>query len=88
MKKLKSTHARGANLLQEFISSITLEVMEEPVCTIDGQTYGKKHILQWFKSHPTKISSPLTGKQLKSKLLIPDYMLRANMMTWVEQNTD
>lgn len=87
VQKLKRAHAKGADLPPEFISSISLEVLEEPVCTIDGQTYDREHISKWFRSKgPGNITSPLTGKRLSSPVLIPNHTLRANMMTWMEQN--
>ena len=87
VQKLKRVHAKGADLPPEFISSISLEVLEEPVCTIDGQTYDREHISKWFRSKgPGNITSPLTGKRLSSTVLIPNHTLRANMMMWVEQN--
>ena len=47
--------------------------MREPVVTVDGQTYERACIAAWLQNHAT---SPLTGQDLESKLLIPCIALR------------
>ena len=84
--KLKFANAKGFEIPSEFISSITLEVISDPVITADGQTYDREAISAWFKNNPGKITSPLTGKEINSTNLIPNYTLRARMCEWLEEN--
>mmetsp|Transcript_34633 Transcript_34633/g.44646 ORF Transcript_34633/g.44646 Transcript_34633/m.44646 type:complete len:321 (-) Transcript_34633:378-1340(-) len=44
--------------------------MEDPVSTMDGQTYERDAITEWLKTNDT---SPNTGEFLKDKSLIPNY---------------
>ena len=60
----------------------TLDVMEEPVIAIDGFTYEKRCILEWFR---TKITSPSTGAVLSSTNLIPNHSLKSQINHWREQ---
>jgi hypothetical protein len=57
----------------EFIDTITMDVMDDPVITCDGQTYDRKSIEEWLKVRNT---SPLTGAPLPSKKLTPNISLR------------
>ena len=84
--KLKFANDKGFEIPSEFISSITLEVISDPVITADGQTYDREAISAWFKNNPGKITSPLTGKEISSTNLIPNYTLRARMCEWQEEN--
>jgi hypothetical protein len=84
--KLKFANDKGFEIPSEFISSITLEVISDPVITADGQTYDREAISAWFKNNPGKITSPLTGKEINSTNLIPNYTLRARMCEWLEEN--
>ena len=47
---------------QEFICPITGEIMEDPVSTIDGNSYERTAIERWFATR--RITSPLTGARL------------------------
>jgi hypothetical protein len=60
----------------------TLDVMEEPVIAIDGFTYEKRCILEWFS---TKGTSPTTGAVLTSKALIPNHSLKSQINQWREE---
>ena len=65
--------------LDSFICSITCDVMDDPVSTIDGQTYERGAIEQWFRNRNT---SPLTGALLDDKRLIPNISLRNAIEEW------
>ena len=51
---------------------ITGQPMKEPVVAADGHTYEKKAISKWYR---TSNMSPLTGKELPHKELVPNYLL-------------
>jgi hypothetical protein len=44
--------------------------MEDPVSTMDGQTYERAAITEWLENNDT---SPSTGEILSDKSLIPNY---------------
>ena len=56
-----------------FLCPIFQEVMEEPVRTVDGQTYVRAAIEKWFQTHDT---APLTGLVLSRKALTPRTQLK------------
>jgi hypothetical protein len=47
--------------------------MEDPVSTMDGQTYERAAITEWLENNDT---SPSTGEILSDKSLIPNYGLK------------
>ena len=51
----------------QFMCSITAEIMTDPVSTSDGFTYEREAITKWLR---TKVTSPKTGATLESKALI------------------
>lgn len=64
---------------KEFICCITQSVMNDPVKTVDGQTYDRVAILKWFEQHST---SPLTGLVLASKQLVPNIELKEQIQEY------
>ena len=56
-----------------FLCPLTLEPMQDPVVTCDGQTYERSAIEQWLRQSST---SPLTGQQLPHLGLAPNVVLR------------
>ena len=63
-----------AGLPEEYICPITHEPMEDPVVTVDGQTYERRAIEQWLERHNI---SPLTGEELRNTMVIPCHALRS-----------
>jgi hypothetical protein len=57
----------------EFVDAITMEMMDDPVITCDGQTYDRRSIEEWLRNRNT---SPLTGALLASKTLTPNISLK------------
>ena len=51
-----------------------MEVMRDPVMTVDGQTYERTEIEKWFALGNK--TSPLTGEELPSTNLLPNIALR------------
>ena len=64
---------------REFICCITQSIMNDPVKTVDGQTYDRVAILKWFEQHST---SPLTGLVLPSKQLVSNIELKEQIMQY------
>ena len=57
--------------------------MVDPVVTEDGHTYERTAILHWLKDHDT---SPKTMTKLKNKLLVPNHVLRAQIIDFRQRN--
>ena len=60
--------------ISSFVCPITLDVMEDPVIDIThGKSYDRKAIVKWIRDKGT---SPLTGKRLNVKSLVPNRDLK------------
>eukprot|EP01065_Artemidia_motanka_P046214 TRINITY_DN6952_c1_g2_i1.p1 TRINITY_DN6952_c1_g2~~TRINITY_DN6952_c1_g2_i1.p1 ORF type:complete len:728 (+),score=196.78 TRINITY_DN6952_c1_g2_i1:56-2239(+) len=64
---------------EEFVCTITGEIMADPVVTGDGHVYEREAIKAWLAVHDT---SPNTNAKLTSKNLIPNLALRRAITTW------
>ena len=64
---------------EEYICTITGEILRDPQCTCDGHVYEKSAIVSWLFSHDT---SPNTNKALDNKSLIPNIALRKAIQSW------
>ena len=53
------------------------------VSTLDGLTYERIAIETWLATNDT---SPLTGEQLASKMLIPNFLARGQIRELLEQH--
>ena len=62
-----------------FLCPIGREVMADPVTCADGHSYDRCHITMWLVEHDT---SPATGAQLPSRILIPNIALRNAIEEW------
>ena len=52
---------KGMRIRDEFLCPITHDLLREPVCASDGQTYERAAIEKWLRS---KNISPMTGEEL------------------------
>jgi hypothetical protein len=68
----------------EYVCPITQDIMLDPVVAIDGHSYDRESIEQWFQSHST---SPKTNEILPSTLLIPNRALRSRITEFLEENS-
>ena len=62
---------------------ISYEIMEDPVICVDGNSYERRAIEEWFKNHNT---SPLTGLVLSSIDLIPNRTLKRAIFQFQQQS--
>jgi len=62
--------------LPEWLCPIPQEVMRDPVITVDGHTYERVSIQEWFDRGNT--TSPLTNAVLRRKELAPNHALRSS----------
>ena len=64
-----------------FLCPIALEVMRNPVSTVDGHCYERECIVRWLQTNDT---SPKTGLKLPSKCLTPAIALRNAVEEWYQ----
>ena len=69
------------NVPEEYICTITGEIMCDPVCTSDGHVYERQAVAAWLCSHDT---SPNTGSVLENKSLIPNLAIKKALHAWRE----
>ena len=63
----------------DYVCSITHEVMSDPVMAADGYAYERSAIERWLA---TKSTSPLTGGALEHPYLTPNHILRRQIRDW------
>jgi TPR repeat protein len=63
-----------------FLCPISHEIMSEPVVAVDGHSYEKSAIEQWFATG--KRSSPMTNKAMASTALTPNRLLKSQISEW------
>eukprot|EP00729_Bicosta_minor_P028292 gene28292-biopygen23581 len=64
-----------------FFCPISMELMRDPVSTVDGHCYERAAIERWFEGSRT---SPKTGARLSSTTVIPSHSLRQAIEEWEE----
>jgi hypothetical protein len=62
---------------EAFVCPITQEPMVDPVVALDGHSYSRAAIQDWFRQG--RLSSPCTNEQLASEQLLPNHSLRKAM---------
>jgi hypothetical protein len=69
----------------ELCCPISEELYQDPVLLVEtGQTYDRESIEHWFnKGHRT---CPLTGKELHSIQIVPNYAVRGLVQAWRESH--
>jgi hypothetical protein len=73
-KDIASAESRGKKVEKAFLCPITQGVMTDPVIALDGHTYEKRAIEQWFSQG--RLTSPVTNLRLNSTTLVPNHALR------------
>ena len=77
-------HDGSYNLIpQEMVCPITGEIMEDPVITVDGHSYEREAIEEWFSRG--RIISPLTGSPLGTTHLTPNHALKKAIAELIEK---
>jgi hypothetical protein len=67
----------------EFICPIEQVIMKDPVLTVDGSSFNRKAIEEWFtRGHKT---NPLTGIVLNNTTLIPNRPLKQLITEFLEK---
>mmetsp|Transcript_119665 Transcript_119665/g.255350 ORF Transcript_119665/g.255350 Transcript_119665/m.255350 type:complete len:278 (+) Transcript_119665:59-892(+) len=74
-----------------FVCPISAAVMEDPVATVDGCVYESEYIQQWFRmrrQHRQSITSPSTGLELSSTMLLPLVALKKAIETYMSHRPE
>lgn len=58
---------------------LSKNLMSDPVFTADGHTYEREHIETWLRLN---LKSPVTGKELVSKMLRPNHVLKQVLLEY------
>jgi hypothetical protein len=74
-----SRHALAFDFREMFYCPISMQVMLDPVQTVDGFTYERQLIEEWLGQHD---SSPSSGAPLTCKTLTPNIALKAAIQEW------
>jgi hypothetical protein len=80
-KKKKKTNK--VPIPDKFCCPILRELMVDPVVTSDGHTYEKRAILHWLK---TSDKSPKTNQRLQNKDVVPNHLLRRDIVEFRERH--
>ena len=75
----------AAETPNDYICSITVEIMTDPVFTSDGNSYERAAITEWLRTHDT---SPRTGAVLANKTLVPNITLRNIIRNFLEAHPE
>lgn len=68
----------------EYVCSITLDLMHDPVIVATGQTYERSSITRWIQAG--HLTCPKTAQKLAHLDLITNYALRSLIFQWCEDN--
>ncbi len=84
----RCTEGDDGTIPHEFVCPISLQLMQDPVYTVDHKTYDRESIEEWFKMG--KITSPLTGADLEldgkvDTTLRPNCELQTAIHTWMNK---
>eukprot|EP00457_Paulinella_chromatophora_P000717 gb/GEZN01000717.1/.p1 GENE.gb/GEZN01000717.1/~~gb/GEZN01000717.1/.p1 ORF type:complete len:1135 (+),score=233.59 gb/GEZN01000717.1/:179-3583(+) len=69
----------------EFLCPISYSIMMDPVTLMDGHSYERSVITEWFVRGNT--TSPLTGAPLSSTVIKPNFALRASIDRFLKEKS-
>lgn len=81
----RSQESDDLEIPEVYVCPITLKAMKDPVSTVDGQTYERSAIEEWFSQG--KMISPKTGLELSSLEIKPNYALRESIEEFISLQT-
>jgi len=73
---------RISEIPDDMLCPISHEIMQDPVMAMDGHTYERSRIEEWFRSHNT---SPMTREAISTQLL-PNITVKKRINDWKERN--
>lgn len=69
----------------QFLCPITKQLMKQPVVASDGHSYEYRAISKWLEGF---IRSPMTGQEMSSKIIIPNFNLKSQIDEWLALHPD
>lgn len=81
-KPMKFPNPLPANVPNQFMCPITMDIMTDPVMLADGHVYERAAIEQWFETYDT---SPMSNCQVDKNIMIPCIVLRSLMQEFFEK---
>ena len=60
--------------MQPLICPLSRSIMQEPVVALDGWSYERETLAQYWRAKP--LSSPKTGRRLQSRAVVPNHALK------------
>ena len=79
LNRLQSMIAGHHKVSDDMVCPISCEMMKDPVVSVDGHTYERVCIEQWFATGAR--TSPVTNESLSSTTLVPNIALRKVIAT-------
>eukprot|EP00282_Hemiselmis_andersenii_P022056 CAMPEP_0172025258 /NCGR_PEP_ID=MMETSP1041-20130122/15794_1 /TAXON_ID=464988 /ORGANISM="Hemiselmis andersenii, Strain CCMP439" /LENGTH=129 /DNA_ID=CAMNT_0012680927 /DNA_START=155 /DNA_END=540 /DNA_ORIENTATION=+ len=81
---------RLASAPDGYVCPLSMDVLVDPVQTVDGHTYERREIEAWLKSHDTSPLTllPLTRDGRVDKSLTPNIALRKAIYEWAPDLVD
>ena len=70
----------------DYVCPITCELMRDPVLTVDGETYERTAIEEWFGRGNS--TAPRTGAKLDSTVIFPNKLVKRAITTWRAEHPD
>ena len=74
-----NTDVDNNDICDNFLCSISQEIMQDPVIASDGFPYDRKSIEKWLRNSE---KSPMTLLRLEHKNLIPNRSLKSAIESW------
>ena len=74
----------NSHIPDHFICPLTLEIMNDPVITREGQNFERQAIVEWLNQGNT--TCPLTRQLLSFSRIIPNPTLRVKIELWKRDN--
>lgn len=71
----------GESFPEHFVCPITFDVMSDPVVAADGHTYERTALEHWLQTHDR---SPKTNEHLFNKVMIPNHVMRSQIVEHME----
>ena len=80
-ERLRAVASHIDDIPLEFVCPITADIMLFPVVAMDGHTYEKRAIEDWYKQNRT---SPVTREAINPSL-IPNHSMRSQIASWLDR---
>ena len=80
VEQQRKSNRLSCNPPRQFMCPITRQLMRQPVVASDGHSYEFLAISKWLEGF---IRSPMTGQEMTSKIIIPNFSLKSLIDEWL-----